>query len=448
MMFGLQVFFVVGGLDRLYNFRSMGINKWVLMIVGFVVSILNFPGYPWPTTDGLLFASAAFFVVATSDMLTIVRITMVAGICLMSALTKQSFYPIPIIFGVWILLNFGWRKFSLYLISLSLWIAAFVIIMGDNIRRFIAQTTGETHVEDLIYVGFHNYKRAIIEPSSILLIVISALLFTVVSFDRNRTHVQNFLRWIPIGIAMLAMFTAFFDILESSRILWVGCVASLAARLIIRKQKTTFYLPILVVIGIAWCASISLGYQYPIFFFSGMLGCFMALCHEEISRLLSPKFYFVPAALFVFLGAVHAWQPYREKPINQLTERLDQISPKLALIKTNKENFKKLSELKMLTAKYPKFIAAPSIPMAYYLFDARNPLPADWLINTEVDRQFDLFLTLASDDGYYVLLEKSFPVTEASLPAEQRSSIIGWRMYEELKKIDETDHFLVLNGKK
>ena len=46
LLFALQVFLVVSGLDHSYNFSKFRINKCGLMCVGFIVSLLNFSAYP------------------------------------------------------------------------------------------------------------------------------------------------------------------------------------------------------------------------------------------------------------------------------------------------------------------------------------------------------------------------------------------------------------------
>ena len=61
LLFALQVFFTVKAFDNFYGLEKFKINKWAVMSVGFVISLLNFPPYPWPTTDGLFFASIALY---------------------------------------------------------------------------------------------------------------------------------------------------------------------------------------------------------------------------------------------------------------------------------------------------------------------------------------------------------------------------------------------------
>jgi hypothetical protein len=99
-------------------------------------------------------------------------------------------------------------------------------------------------------------------------------------------------------------------------------------------------------------------------------------------------------------------------------------------------------------SKYgPNFLVAPSIPMANYLFNEQSNLPADWIINTEVNRQYDLFVTLASSKQNFIFLEKSYLTgEEMSLPDKRETSEIAWEIYNTFKQVDETEHFIIYNG--
>lgn len=94
-------------------------------------------------------------------------------------------------------------------------------------------------------------------------------------------------------------------------------------------------------------------------------------------------------------------------------------------------------------------IVVPSLPMSYYLFEIQNKLPADWLINTEVNRQYELFVTLASHPGNFVVVEKSFLTKqEKALPDSEKTSIIAWKIYQDFRPIAETNHFIIYNSLK
>jgi len=42
LLFGLQVFFTVSGFDKLYNLKSINVDKWGVTIICFVMSLHNF----------------------------------------------------------------------------------------------------------------------------------------------------------------------------------------------------------------------------------------------------------------------------------------------------------------------------------------------------------------------------------------------------------------------
>ena len=51
LLFALQVYLCVSGFYAVYDLRKLKINKWAIMSVCFIISLLNFSPYPWPTTD-------------------------------------------------------------------------------------------------------------------------------------------------------------------------------------------------------------------------------------------------------------------------------------------------------------------------------------------------------------------------------------------------------------
>ena len=89
LLFALQVFFTVKAFDNFYGLEKFKINKWAIMSVGFVISLLNFPPYPWPTTDGLFFASIALYFSSKLNKIKTFDLILIAFFSVLSALTKQ-----------------------------------------------------------------------------------------------------------------------------------------------------------------------------------------------------------------------------------------------------------------------------------------------------------------------------------------------------------------------
>jgi hypothetical protein len=87
--------------------------------------------------------------------------------------------------------------------------------------------------------------------------------------------------------------------------------------------------------------------------------------------------------------------------------------------------------------------------MANYVFNSTSELPADWLINTEINKRPEIFIKLASNKKEYVFLEKSFLNREEFVPEKiQNFSSISYYIYKNFKTIEQTKYFIVCNGLK
>lgn len=449
-LFALQVFLLVSAFDKIYNLKNKGFNKWAVMSCGFILSLLNFPCYPWPTTDGLLFASVAFYVMATARNFSISRLLTIAFFCLLSALTKQSFYLVPIAFSIWIFSTRNWHKAFVFVACLLVLLSGFLLFIASitTLETYFQMTTGETHLDDLIYIGFHEYK-SFFRNSYVVLILMILTTILVLWKSRKKSKIKAVFQWLPIVVFIVAIAMALAkEILVASQIAFVASAVALVSKLGLQKEKIAYLAPIAVTLTVAWSCSISLGYSYPIFYATGILLSFFVLMADEIKELLQPKYYLLIGIPVALVGASYAYRPYREQTLPNLTYSLETVSPKLKFMLASKANLEKNRELKNLVAKYgPDFIVAPGMPIANYIFNQTSNLPADWILNTEVNRQYDLFLTLASDSKNYIFLEKSFlEGEEMSNPIPKNSSLIAWKIYRDFRRVGETRYFIVYNS--
>ena len=450
LFFALQVFFTVSGFYNLYDFNTIKVDKWGLICVGFVVSLLNFSPYPWPTTDGLLFASVAFWLVSRLKSLSFFHLLLIAFFCILSALTKQSFYLIPLLFFFWIFVKHNPKKALIFVLQLILFLVFYLyfILSTTTLENFISQTTGETHLHDLFYSGIHNYIFISLEGFSLAVVLLALAGFAFMKFKkRSIQDLQPILKLISLFIFVTALLLCGFKKIElASRIAFDAAVIAVICTFIFHKKKLEEISPMLVALGIAWSCSISLGYQFPILFATGIILCFLV----SIDLKLNSKYYFWIALPICCIAFSYNARPYRDDHIFLLKYDLETVSPKLKYIKTNRANFEKFTELKNLVAKYGEnFIVAPNIPMANYLFNNQSELPADWIIETEVGRRQKLFIRLASDKKNYIFLEKSFLQHEEFMPEkpEDFSSISAF-IYKKFNCIEQTKYFLIYNSLK
>ncbi|WP_298224175.1 hypothetical protein [Flavobacterium sp.] len=452
LLFASQVYLIVSAVDNLYDFSKFKVSKWGLMIVGFVVSLLNFSPYPWPTTDGLLFAAMAFWLVSKTDEPKFFRLFAVAFLAVLCALTKQSFYLVPLLFLFWIFMKFNLKTAFVFTIQLLFFVALYLgfILSMTSFDKFIQQTTGETHVMDLFHAGIQNYifMPVIWFLGLVLSFGLAVLIYLKVKKQKPTAIVPLF-KWMAYIIFSIAVALCFVKQIElASRLAFVAAFFALIYSYGFKNKNIPLIAPIIVLLGIAWSCSISLGYQFPIFFATGIVSCFLVLVGKDLKSF--SKYYFWIAFPVCLTAFSYNYRPYREASIPNLNYSLETVSPKLQYIKTSKSNFEKYTELKQLIAKYGEnFIVAPNIPMANYIFNQQSELPADWLIETEVARSQKMFISLAADKKNYIFLEKSFLNREEFMPAErEKFSSITEFIYENFNCIAQTKHFLVYNALK
>jgi hypothetical protein len=452
LLFALQVFLVVSGLDHIYNFSKFRINKWGFMCVGFIVSLLNFSPYPWPTIDGLLFGSMAFWLTSKTANPRFFRLLLIAFFCILTALTKQSFYLVPILFLFWIFVQYSWKTAIVFAIQLLFWIIIYIgfILSTTTFENFVRQTTGETHLYDLFYTGLHNYIFfSVIEFVCIVAAFILMIFIYLKIKNQKITVIVPLFKWISWTFFSVAIVFCLFKRIEiASRIAFVAAVFATIYAFDFHIKKIKIITPILVVLGMAWSCSISLGYQYPIFFATGIIASFLILVGDDFKSF--SKYYFWVALPICVIAFSYNYQPYREATIFNLNHSLATVSPKLNHIKTSKSNFEKYTELKRLIEKYGEnFIVAPNIPMANYIFNQQSELPADWIIETEVARSQKMFISLAANKKNYVFLEKSFLNHETFMPVKrEKFSLITEFIYQNFNCIEETKYFLIYNALK
>ncbi len=449
LLFALQVFLAVKSFRNFYP-QQIRFNKWALMTIGLVISLLNFTAYPWPTTDGLLFAVIALYILSLNTQSNGWQLIGIAFFCLLSCLTKQSFYLIPIGFLFAITCMQGIKKGLHFLLCLIVFFLLFFawISYTSSLNDFLEQTTGQTHLKDLLYSGFLDYiitypRISIFIP---LIVICSFLLFY---FPKRKVlSIPEYLKNVSVVLLVFSISLCFFrEFLFASRIAMLSTVFAVISKVIKDWKDFTYFLPILLVLLIAWSCSISMGYNYPILFSTGIILSITVLFTEELDKIYNQKVFLLSGSIILVLAYSLNLRPYREKPFSELKYSLTDVSPKLQYLMTNKDNKDKLLNLKSLIKKYgDNYIVAPSFPMAHYTFDTQSVLPADWLTNNEINRDPERILKIAEKKENFIFFEKSFLEGEEFMFDNRDDfSMTAMYIYRNFKKIDETKHFIIFN---
>ncbi|MDI1255166.1 MAG: hypothetical protein PSV16_03615 [Flavobacterium sp.] len=452
LLFALQVFLAVSGFDHLYDLKKINVNKWAMMTVCFIISVHNFFANPWFTVDGILFATVAFYIIARFKNRNYGVYFLAALFCMLSALSKQSFYFIPIIFTAWIAIENGLKK-SVYFLS-SITIIGFLFFVWINsittFSTFSGQVSGKTKLSDLFEVGFriylHCYHNKFIFASVLLLPFI-------ISFYKQKSipRLSVYLKWLSVSVFASALIAIpLIDFKTVIIIFFNAAVIAFIYKTNFSFKKIRFYFPAGILLGISWCCALSLGYASPILFSTGIILVFFFLMYEDFAFIQIKKIYpllAIPVCIFVLFTAT---KPYREERISSLNYSLATVSPKLKYIQSDKKTFEKYMDLKQLVSRYGNdYIVAPSLPMAHYLFDTQNPMPAEWLTNFEINDDVYGFLKFTSKKHCPVFLEKSFIDGEPFIKTEadrEWFSLYGLFIYKNCHPIAETDYFLIYDA--
>lgn len=447
LSFLLQVYFFVSGTYLIYNIKK--VNKWGLIILCFLISWLNFPPYPWPTTDGLFYASIAFWIVAKNTKVNFVTLFLIAFFSLLSALSKQSFYLIPLLILIWIYLRYNLKASLYYIISLSFLLGIFILLICKitTWQNFKQQLNGTLDLRDLYIVGFHHYVFMPFKFFVALTIIISAGLFIYLKKTNQKIgQLTPHLKKIAIAFLLVAIFLFLINkFFAASFLAFDAAIIALLYSYFEKKKTISYLFPLVVLMGISWSVSISLGYQTTLLFATGIILTFIIFLENEVS--INPKKYILIGLPLCLVAFASNKNPYHEDTILKLNYSLESISPKLKYIKTKKETFEKHLELKQLIKKYGEnYIVAPSMPMANYLFNTQSQLPGDWLLDHEIDGQNERFIKICSNKKNYIFIEKSFVTGEDFKEATIEASPTAWYIYKKFNKIDTTKYFIVYNS--
>lgn len=453
LLFAAQVYFVLSAFDLIYKFKNYGINKWALMIVCFIISIHNFPPYPWPTTDGLLFAAIAFWMMAKDKSDSFVYLTFIAFFSLLSAFTKQSFYLIPLGFLAYFFIQSGIKKsfqFGFLLLAFVglylLWISSFT-----SLSNYLEQTSNQTNLIDLYDSGIGNYLHSFRNKWIALSIVLIPLLMSYFFRKRNTIRLQEYLKWLIISFSVISILSHMFQNERNASLLFfITCGLAVVYYYFFIQKNIQFIAPILLALLIAWSTAISVGYPYTMLFSTGMIVSFIVLFQQEIPKFKYDKIVYYSIIIAVsFVSFASNNTPYRDSSFSELNYSLESISPKLKYIKTDKDSFERNNEIKQLIKKYGEnFIVAPNSPMANYIFNTQSKLPADWIIKNEVMGRETQFIRLAANKKNYIFIEKEYIVDKPYANYKILYSGITSFVYENFNKIDETKHYLVYNSLK
>lgn len=437
-----------------------GARRWLLAVLGFVVSVHCYPPMAWHTVDGILFSVLGiwcFYKIPDQ------RGAALAGVAIAAALLcKQSFYPMAAVFAacllapdfprfglvrkVWATGRPGWGMGAL--------VFCLGLLGGDLYTRgllanFLQMTGSPASGGQAVQHGLLDYFR--IKP---VLAVATALLLAPCGWlwwkrERHVLAVALWLLWLLLLTGSYAFdiwrnhsFTVPFA--QTRLLFWVACLYALhSAQSAIRNPPS----PVFPLLAISWCASVSWGYNLPVLFATPWV--FAAL---EISGRLwqrarpGLRLYPLNIAVLVLLLLVFRLgyeYVYRDGPRSAMHTPLGPIFPALQGIYASPEKADLYQDLKNLAARYPNFKTLPTLPQASFLTGTYPPLPLDWVVNRETNGDNDGVIRSLEQNRPFLFIEKSWL---ERIPGDSELSLTRDLM-RQATILDESAHFLVIKPK-
>ena len=453
---------------------STGARRWMLAVLGFVVSVHCYPPMAWHTVDGILFSVLGiwcFYKIPGG------RGAALAGVAIVAALLcKQSFYPMAAVFAacllapdfprlgplrnVWATGRPGWGMGAL-LFCLALF--GIYLYTHGLLSNFVRMTGSPASGGQAVQHGLLDYFR--IKPA---LAAATALLLAPCAWlywkkQRPGPALVLWLSWLLVLAGSYAFeiqdnqaFTAPFA--QSRLLFWAACLYALPGIVSpirnpqspIRNPQSAIpnphpaFFPLLT---ISWCASVSWGYNLPVLFAAPWV--FAAL---EISGRLwqrarpGLRLYPLNIAVLVLLLLVFRLgyeYVYRDGPRSAMQAPLGPIFPALQGIYTSTEKADLYLDLKSLAARYPNFKTLPTLTQASFLTGTHPPLPLDWVVNRETNGDNGRIIRALEQNRPFLFIEKSWL---ERIPGDPELSFTR-ELMQQATILDESAHFLVIKPK-
>lgn len=425
-------------------------RRWMLAVFGFVVSAHCYPPMAWHTVDGILFAALGIWCWVKLPS----RFgAALAGVAIFAALLcKQSFYPMVGVFAVLLFFEKNrtrtwWGASSLLICS-----ALFFSYLHSNnlLESYLQMTGGSTSGGQALQHGIFDYFR--IKPGLVLLSlpILAPVAWYFWKNKKSRAAYWGWDFWLSLLATSYALsilgreeFTVPFS--QARLLFWVGVVYALHN--LFSVQHSTFNIHHSSLLAVAWCSSISWGYNVPILFSTPFVFAVM-----EISRHLWRQAYpehdnrwhslAVLAGLLILFRLSNEYI-YRDGPRSEMSVRLGKIFPQLGGVCSDSTTAVLYFDLKNLADRYPNFKTLPAFSQANFLTKTPPPLPLDWVVRREINDDNTLILKTLQENRPMLFIEKSW-LTQIETDPEMD---LTRELIRTGKKIDETQYFWVVDAR-
>lgn len=335
-------------------------HVYALSLLTFIFNVHYFPCSVLHTIDGLLFSVAGLLVAARKDRFSLFGFLLIG----FAALCKQN-YLIVLPFSLYL---FGKKNMAGKLLIGLLPVAAYVtwISACGGWNDLLTQLSGH---HELFQVGVLSYLINYVFAGGFILAVL---------LHKFRMP-AGFYSLLLIGILCLLMLS------DHYHGKWVFFLPGMMIYEWVRKDgpvRETLLLALL----LAWCVSISVGYNTPALFAGACLSLLL-LIRTNPYQLSTKVSYLSIVILFAIFYHVRTTTIYRDCPSAQLNAKLDGVVNGAKGILTNANTYSVLKELDSLRNVYPGMVALPDFTACNVFNAYQSPILTEWPNKTEIPNE-------------------------------------------------------------
>lgn len=455
---GVSCFFASKTISSLVDLKKYQLDVYLIASIGFIFSVNSFTPMAWHTTDGILFGSIGICFLVVRKSVVSASIGMI--FLLLSALTKQSFYLMPIAgLGYLLLDRRGIKTVATAFATLAISVTGFILVLMyfQSWEEFLSQTTGSTSIRDGYTSGVYVYIH-----TNILFYLIPAVIWKLWELIRKGANWQpkpSYFPYIFVLFAYVYTLAFYFNAMyiknltpdEYLHLEYMDPFARIGfivviVYLLFGYVSRSFCTGIGFLLCLSWCGSISWAHSSPHLFSTPIIAV-LVLIAKEYFAIENPTKYAYFLFVTGFLVYMIAYQkPYLSDTRENMVFDLGKVNPRLSYIYGDERINSMHKELDSLVRKYgTNFKVLPGMPLANMLFGEKSPISIDWTLNCETGNKQEKLYAELQGSGAVVFIDKPALFFELDLKNESRKygSLLTMRIAKEWKKIDSLSHFYV-----
>jgi hypothetical protein len=333
------------------------LSRYMLVLVTLIFNVHYFPCSVLHTIDGLLFCVIGLNLVISHKNYSFLGFFFLG----FAALCKQN-YIVVLPAVIWL---FNKKQFVLNFIAGILPVAVYAAFISyyGGWNDLTTQLRGHS---ELLQVGVEKY-----------VLNVAFWLGAVIAFIYKRSK-------LPAGLYVFAILLVLSGLLVTNH--YHGSISFMIVGILIVEYyyaKVFFRKIIAICILLAWCVSISVGYNTPALFAGGCFAVLILLHYEQL-QLKHNINYFTVVFLFAEFYFMRTNNIYRDLPSTLLTYNLDGIVEGASGIYTNKNTYSVLLELDSLKKQFRGLVPIPDFTACNILHSHQSKIATEWPNKTEI----------------------------------------------------------------